>query len=833
MRFSTDRLWITGLCLGVIILLAPMLLGWRGVFIDDFYETFSRLLFNARSVSSGSLPLWDNQTFAGGRINFIPNTTIWYWPLYPFYLLAPVADVDAAYAWLIKVPLLLHWLICALGAYALGRGAMKLRPAAAGVLAGVYSLGAAMTYNILDPSTTYATAWLPLLIWGTVAFARRPSPWPLAAAAAAFAFIGPCGSDVRGIFSLASAAILFLTIFVVYLLRKNSDAGWRILKAFLLVTLLGLLLSAPYWTSMIETLKIYRDSPLLDPKRSASEMFSVDWPYLLTLVVPDAFGTLTNYRGADLGVSYLREFSYLEGNLTGGFWLILLCLAGSVAGWKGRDTRKDETGVWWWTGLVLFLFSLYLVTGRYSPTYLWLARVFPLFGLPYAVRWRILQHLGLALLAGVSAHWLLESGRRIPRWLLLGLPAAVLAGLVLVWSRPEVISGGPIFSRAWSIYRGWLFSSPLLYLALALAGSLLLAGLRRGGREILISAVFLEVFLLAYAVIYFLSWGGEEVWVRFRFPTETLYWRLAESVYTEETPVTGPERTVFDLSQIDQMATTVGGEYLFGHCSKPLAPRLHRAAVALTFGHPYQLAIQDPSAAFFPNMSVRKMILRKMIRRRSSLPDRLAEKTDSAADLGIWTLYRLPGTLPRVFTQDVIAVSSSGEAFHELLTGDLRRAAYVEDGNQLSVIGNQYGAGRDQATDHGLRITDYASFSPPEESTEHFDHLQQANRIKRVSIPQPTRMVIEAEIRQPALLVTTDVFHPDWEVSVDGEEREQIQVNYLQRAVPVRPGDRTVEWVFRPPAVRWGFGLFAFGLTVLGGIIIRLRRSRRSTEERT
>ncbi len=825
MKSSTDRLWLAGICLGVIILLLPMLLGWLGIFTDDYYETFSRLLFNARSVRSGSLPLWDPQTFAGGRINYIPNTTIWYWPLYPFYLLVDAADVDAAYAWLIKVPLLIHWLVCALGAYALGRGVIRLRPPAAGVLAAIYSLGASMTYNVLDPSTTYATAWLPALLWGIFSFARRPSPWPLAAAAAAFAFIGPCGSDVRGLFSLATAAILVVAVAGAHLLRRNPAAGWRAIKAFLLVVLLGLLLSAPYWTAMVETLKIYRGSALLDPGRSASEMFSVPWPYLLTILVPDAFGTLTNCRGVDPGVSYLQEFSYLEGNLTGGFWLVLLCLAGAAAGWRGRSVRKDGTGLWWWVGLGLFVFSLFLVAGRYSPPYLWLARVFPLFGLPYAVRWRILEHLSLALLAGVSAHWLLESGRRVSRAVVIGLAAATLAALAAAWSRPEVFTGGTVFARIWSLYPRWLFSSPLFYLVLMLAGSVILVTIRRWSRALLLSAVILESFILAFAVIYHLSWGSGEEWVRYRRPSESLYWRLAARAYSPGNPDTGSERTTFALSQIDQIATTVGGEYLFGHCSKPLTPRLFDIVQMITIGYPYALRITDPGSAYFPNMSARHLVLN----RPDALPPDRAEVRPLDAG-GEFYDYRLGTILPRVFTQDVAVICTGEEALRELVSGDLRRAAYVEDGDQLSVISNQAG---DQATDYGLRITDYASSIPAEDSSDRFDRLQVVNRIRSVTIPAPTRMTIETEIRRPALLVTTDVLHPGWEVRVDGERREPIQVNYLQRAVSVRPGDRVIEWTFRPPPASWGLGLFAFGLVVLVGIVIRLNRKnrQRNTDE--
>ncbi len=246
-------------------------------------------------------------------------------------------------------------------------------------------------------------------------------------------------------------------------------------------------------------------------------------------------------------------------------------------------------------------------------------------------------------------------------------------------------------------------------------------------------------------------------------------------------------------------------------------PRLFDAVDALTDGYPYALRILNPAAAFYPNMSVRRMVIR-----HGPPPEALAE----SPGFEDWRSYRLLRTLPRVYTQDVVVIASPEEAFSELLTGDLRRAAYLEDSNQLSVISNQDKGKDGRVTDYGLLITDYSSFVPGEDSDERFDRLQELNQIRDVAIPSPNRMIVEAEIRRPALLVTTDVYHPGWAVRVDGERREQLQVNYLQRAVPVRPGDRIVEWSFRPAPVRWGFVLFAFGLALLAAIIIRLRRVR-------
>jgi len=167
-----DLILIICIALLVFAFLAPLLFNLLGVFFDDYYETFSQLFFNARAVQQGALPLWDPHTFAGGRINFIPNTRIWYWPLYLFYPLVSLGSMSAAYTGLIKIPLLIHWLIAALTAYGLGRFIIRLHPIGATALALTYAFGSAMSYNICDPGTIYAIVWIPLVLWAIASYAR-------------------------------------------------------------------------------------------------------------------------------------------------------------------------------------------------------------------------------------------------------------------------------------------------------------------------------------------------------------------------------------------------------------------------------------------------------------------------------------------------------------------------------------------------------------------------------------------------------------------------------------------------------------------------------------
>jgi hypothetical protein len=809
----------------VIILLVggclyPLVSGRLPVFFDDYYETFSRLFFNARALQSGALPLWDPHTFAGGRVNFIPNTTIWYFPSYPFYLLAPLGDVDAAYALIIKIPLFLHWLLAALSAYGFARLALRLNPPGSLVLSGVFAFGAAMSYNICDPSTVYATAWIPLALWGMTGRALRPRRILPLLGALAVSFIGPCGSDVRGIFSLATLMICLGTAALVTGLFGRMRLAGRLAAGGLIVLVIGFLLSGPYWTGMIETAKIYEGSPLLQVSRSASEMFSMPPRHFLTLAVPDLFGTLTGRQGVNLGFADLADYSHLEGNITGGFALVLIILLGSLLGWKrGRGEEETVARIWWVVGLLLTVFSLLLVAGRYSPFYRALTRAIPAFGLPYALRWRVMEHLGMALLAGVSAHWLWSFRERAVRLAAVVLAVLVLAAVLWQLLVPLPPDGHCALFRAWRDHRHWLVGNLLPYLsaALALAALVWFFFRARWLPALLTGAVLIESAFLGFSVVYFLSWGDVPEWVKYPRPSATWYYRLTGAARDPSpSPETGTERTAFSFSLLDQTATLQGGDYLLGHCSKPLVPRLRDVLEDLTEGYPYALRMKDPASRFFPNMSVRDLVLESP----RALPPETAE-SHTVAGADDWRRFRLQSVMPRVFTQDCLVLASPEESRTELLGGDLREAVFLE-AEEIDRLNRR--SGELLPYESLLRLREVAG----EDRRSHFGKLQEINRIGRVSSPTPNRMVVEVSIEAPALLVTTDVFYPGWSVAVDGEDGIPLRVNYLQRGVWLEKGVHVVEWRFRPPAVRWGFVLIGIG--VILSIVILLRPAREEEE---
>ncbi len=829
---------IFALVLLMIVFLLPLLLGRLGIFFDDYYGLFPRHYFSAQSLQGGSLPLWDPSTFAGGRLNYLPQSRMWYWPLYPFFLLAPLGNVDAAYAWLIKAPLLIHWIVCLLTTYGLGRKIILLGRPGAVIMALVYAFGAGMAGNISDTQTMYTVAWLPLVLWGIIAWGLGGSKAMGVLGSLAAAFIGASGSDPRAVFSLLTAALTVLLLAALLFISRSRKKASALLRAALLVFVFGVLFSAPYWTGMIEAVSLYRGSDVLDFSRVASPSSSTPPGYLATLLVPDLFATLTNARQIDIGIPRISTYWHIEGNLTGGYWLLLLCLLG-VFYRRKRDLPGDQGAArrWWLIGALLFLLSLFLVTGCYSPVYRLLFRFIPVIGLPYAVRWRVMEHLGIAIMAGVSTHFLWVSRRSLPGPVLLFLAPALWLVVWWQWSQPTVY-GGSAGMYLWNNHRAWLLRGPLPYLALATGGTAALWLWRRKGaaKKVLISLVGLEAITIGFLMTYFLIYRFPEMGNRrYKNPSETLYFRQSDHNFLTNLPPprTGPERTVFYNSVVDQMATLHGGDYLTGLYSKPLEERFRIALGEVAEGYPYEITPTRPAAGFFPNMSVRYMVLEE----NDAIPESRAEKEPLPGSAGLFA-YRLKETMPRVYTQNRVFVSSPEEALRELLNGDLRKGVFVEDGNQavkesnrLSVTGNRSaGAGESpRSADHRLLVTDYQSLRPESEAetVERFSELQLLNAIESVRFPTPNRMVIEIEVREPALLVTADVFHPDWQVSVDGLPAVPFRVNYLQRGVWLPAGRHVVEWRFRPVVVRWG--LVCAGIAGLGAILYltRTRKKRR------
>ncbi len=129
--------------------------------------------------------------------------------------------------------------------------------------------------------------------------------------------------------------------------------------------------------------------------------------------------------------------------------------------------------------------------------------------------------------------------------------------------------------------------------------------------------------------------------------------------------------------------------------------------------------------------------------------------------------------------------------------------------------------------DSCLRLINNAGFEPsrlaildrsPPSAVEHAD----SNSVTLLSY-ETHEIVLKAEVRSPALLVTSEIYYPgSWRGYVDGAETPIFRTNYLLRSVFLEPGLHTITFVYEPRFFKLGklLSLCAYALvTVLAGVL--------------
>jgi len=251
-------------------------------------------------------------------------------------------------------------------------------------------------------------------------------------------------------------------------------------------------------------------------------------------------------------------------------------------------------------------------------------------------------------------------------------------------------------------------------------------------------------------------------------------------------------------SNFDNLGWVFDSPSALGFDLNPVDPRFREAIGRTTTGFPYELWPRDWSLPFWRNMSVRCLLLRE------PLPSggRRIESPGSAH-----YFYALDDALPRAYFQDRWAAADEDESLAALLGEDLRERGYCT------------------REDWKARPGDCPPDDAPtaEEARRRFRSLQDDDLILRADFSDPNRLLIEAELARPAMLVLTDLWHPDWRARLDGREAEIRRVNYFQRGIWCRPGRHSVALEFSPP-FRWvGPLLTAAGLLALL-LVWRFRR---------
>lgn len=102
-----------------------------------------------------------------------------------------------------------------------------------------------------------------------------------------------------------------------------------------------------------------------------------------------------------------------------------------------------------------------------------------------------------------------------------------------------------------------------------------------------------------------------------------------------------------------------------------------------------------------------------------------------------------------------------------------------------------------------------------------------------IRVYENSRVLVDARLSEPGVLVLADAFHPGWKVFVDGEERVVRRANYLFRGVELPAGAHMVEFVYDPVSFKIGLVISLCTIALLVAVpSVRAIRRRKQLQER-
>lgn len=131
---------------------------------------------------------------------------------------------------------------------------------------------------------------------------------------------------------------------------------------------------------------------------------------------------------------------------------------------------------------------------------------------------------------------------------------------------------------------------------------------------------------------------------------------------------------------------------------------------------------------------------------------------------------------------------------------------------------------------HTSRLADGGGFDPAQvalvEAPLDFpaQTLDGSHTAARVTHLSDERMEVETESSTPAFLVTSDVFYPGWQATIDGAPTEIFQTDYALRGVAVPAGTHTVSFVFKPMSLHQGATYSVASFVVLCAALFWLKK---------
>jgi len=660
-----------------------------------------------------------------------------------------------------------------------------------------WSLGSALHGNVPNPADLFGICWIPGLLLFQALHARTGKVIYLAGGGLVFGLLAPS-------YAVYTTQIIFLAGVFALLVgaqsipahdpRKVLRPVWGVAA----MILIGILLSGGFWWSLYQSSREMAPYYPFDLAMMTAGHHSIPFRFLAFFLIPTLFNSLDFAHTWNI---VTRDSLWLSQvwSLTRGLPLIFLAYLAITGFWLRREEKWRADRGWMITGLILYILGMLILLGRHTPVYAVLYRFLPFFRVPYADRWYTISSVGLSLLVGVGVSAIKRSpvGNQIfsrRRFIVF----AALAVLVIL-----IVGGWPItigerhYRTGWEQlielgYARWFLQGPMMYLLINLAviGVMSLRRLRGWALPVLMGLLVVNMVWLMYYFM-FDPWGvrwDEEVptLTKYRGPWQDPYLAFGRDHPVPPGPPWGPSRVVYYRTILSQNALLWFGFVVVGWGVGPIIPRLHEVLSTLCRGFLHELLVENFNTRFFENMSAGSAWIDK--------PGRGGKIKDAVpwAKSCNYLGYRYTRTVPRLFTIDRLRASSPEEQRQALLNGDLTELAWVDRDEPLFSHRHDPPAGRD-----------------------YFDKLQGENKILNFEVNNPNRLSAEIDVKVPALLVCTDIYHPGWQIRVDDKPTRLYRVNFLQRGVWLDAGRHRVEMKFWPRAMNLWLLSSVLGLALL------------------
>jgi hypothetical protein len=84
----------------------------------------------------------------------------------------------------------------------------------------------------------------------------------------------------------------------------------------------------------------------------------------------------------------------------------------------------------------------------------------------------------------------------------------------------------------------------------------------------------------------------------------------------------------------------------------------------------------------------------------------------------------------------------------------------------------------------------------------------------------PQRIDLEARVKKPACLVSSQIFYKDWHVFVDGRKQDLVCANGLFQSVFLQPGIHKIVFIYRSKMFVTGMWVTIIALSLIIGLLI-------------